>query len=104
MIKKWFPKESSETCAVLEAVLFEFLSEKAKGTMSHVKLSTDKFAQHPLPYACEEAGLDSKRLPTNQEVIFNFIDEKVTIKPLNGAIEILHSMHETAPAAFARSD
>ena len=90
LAEKWLPGEPEITRQLWQSGISEHLSGQARKNIGHVRLITDRFPQHPIPFVCEESGISVEKIPINAEVVFSFTDEKVVVKYLSGDWEVLY--------------
>ena len=82
LAEKWLPGEPEVAKQLWQSGISGHLSGQARKNVKHVRLITDRFPQHPIPFVCEESGISAEKIPINAEVVFSFTDEKVLIKYL----------------------
>lgn len=88
LAQKWFPDVCPTQIEVWVAVMYGNKLIDIRNGADFVEYSSDKFPQHPIPYACEEAGIDSRPIPVNQKIICSFADEISVIKPIDRTREM----------------
>ncbi len=87
----FFPDEPSSKREQWVKVMYDHEQKViAKGAVQTM-YDTDRFPEHPIPFACFEAQIDPDVVPRNQRIVFDYTDLVLTKCKLNGKREVLYS-------------